>query len=246
MGDRSGAPIPVGREHGLAPGRGRTVRHSDPAERRERCYGGGDQLTEDLETPFRILPSRGLRLHERADLIASTVLFVAVLLLAVAVSHAVSATELIAVSLLFGSILAVIGFLLIRRQRRRLGRYWLELDRDQLTIVMPDSEQTYEWHNLTRFVIEEDERTTTNSEQHVMTSVTVYVCAVDAGPNSRRIQIVADDFAAKLPGNHSERAQRFCAILNDLRGWAADPAHHVLSRRSVSGLAIAAGHSQST
>ena len=145
-------------------------------------------------------------------------------------------------SLLFGSILAVIGFVLIRRERRYFGahgRYWLEIDREQLTIVMPDGQETYDWRNLTRFVVEKDERITMNREKHVENSITVYVTAVDAGPNSRRIKVVADDFAAKLPGNHFERAQRFCTILNDLRSWAADSVIHSLSKRSVSGLAIA-------
>jgi hypothetical protein len=163
-------------------------------------------------------------------------------MLAVSLSYGASATELIVASLLFGSILAVIGFVLIRRERRYFGargRYWLEVDRERLVIVMPDGQETYDWRNLTRFVVEKDERITMNMEKHVENSVTVYVTAVDAGPNSRRITIVADDFAAKLPGNPVERAQRFCGILNDLRGWAADSTTHSLSRRSVSGLAMA-------
>jgi hypothetical protein len=145
------------------------------------------------------------------------------------------------VSLLFGSILAVIGFVLFRRERRSFGvhgRYWLEIDRERLTIVMPEGQETYDWRNLTRFVVEKDERITMNTEKHVGNNTTVYVTAVDAGPNSRRITIVADDFATKLPGNPVERAQRLCGILNDLRKWAADSATHSVSRRSVSGLAI--------
>lgn len=156
--------------------------------------------------------------------------------------RAVSATELIAVSLLFGSILAVIGFVLIRRQRRYFGpraRYWLKIDGEQLTIVRPAGEQIYDWRTLTRFVVEQDERTTMDTEKHLENSVTVYVTAVDAGPNSQRINIVADDFAAKLPGNHIERAQKLCVMLNDLRDWAVDSTTHPLSKRSVSGLAIA-------
>ena len=163
-------------------------------------------------------------------------------MLAVSLGHAVSATELITVSLLFGSILTVIGFVLIRRQRRYFGahaRYWLKIDREQLTIVTPAGEQICDWRNLTRFVVEQDERTTMDIEKHTENSVTAYVTAVDAGPNSRRIEIVADDFAAKLLGNHLERAQKLCGILNDLRDWAADSTTPSLSKRSVSGLAIA-------
>ena len=188
-----------------------------------------------------MLPIRGTRFGESTILIASASLSVAAWVLAVSLGHAVSAAELIAVSLLFGPILSVLGFLLIRHQRRHFGassRYWLKIDREQLTIVTPDNEETYDWRNVTRFVIEKDERTTMDTKKHVKISVTGYVTAVD-GPNSRRITIVADDFAGKLPGNQVERAQKFCAILNDLRTWAADSTNHVLSRRSVSGLAIA-------
>jgi hypothetical protein len=80
-----------------------------------------------------------------------------------------------------------------------------------------------------------------DTEKHVENSATVYVTTVDSGPDSRRLKIVADDFAAKLPGNPLERAQRFCAILNDLRAWAADAAINSLSRRMVGGLIVAAG-----
>ena len=145
-------------------------------------------------------------------------------------------------SLLFGSILAVIGFLLLRQQRRYFGsrgRYWLEIDREQLTVVTPSGEQIYEWRHLTRFVVERDERIAMDTEKHVEASATVYVTTVDSGPDSRRLTIVADDFAAKLPGNPFERAQIFCTILNDLRGWAADANAHSLSRRMVGGLVIA-------
>jgi hypothetical protein len=203
---------------------------------------GGNQLSEDLHIPFRVLPIRGTRFGESTILIACAALSVAAWVLAVSLGHAVSAAELIAVSLLFGPFLAVLGFLLIRHQRRHFGadsRYWLKIDREQLTIVTPDNEDTYDWRNVTRFVVEKDERTTMDTEKHVENSVTVYVTAVDAGPNSRRITIVADDFAGKLPGNQVERAQKFCAILNDLRAWAADSTNHVLSRRSISGLAVA-------
>jgi hypothetical protein len=200
----------------------------------------GHQLNEDLRIPFRVLPVRGTRFGESTILFASAALSVAAWVMAV--GHAVSTAELIAVSLLFGPILAVLGFLLIRHQRRHFGansRYLLKIDREQLTIVTPDNEETYDWRNVTGFVIEKDERTTMDTEKHVEISVIVYVTAVDAGPNSRRITIVADDFAAKLPGNHVERAQKFCAILNDLRDWALDSANHVLTKRLVSGLAIA-------
>ena len=211
-------------------------------------YGGSvnstplGQSTEDLRIPFRVLPIRGTQLAESAVLVASAVLSVAAWILAVSLRHPVSADELIAVSLLFGSILTIIGFLLIRQQRRHFGsggRYWLEIDRAQLTVVTPRGEQIYEWRNLTRFIVEQDERTTMDTKKHVETSATVYVTTVDSGPNSRRLTIVADDFAAKLPGNSLERAQRFCAILNDLRAWAPDSADNSLSRRAVSGLAIA-------
>ena len=201
----------------------------------------GHQLTE-YQIPFRVLPIRGTRFGESAVLIAGAALSVAAWVLAISLGHVVSAAELITVSLLFGSILTVIGFLLVRRQRRYFGsrsRYWLEVDRDRLTIVAPDRQETHEWRNVTRFVVEKDERTTVNSEKHVENCVSVYVIAVDAGPNGHRIAIVADDFAAKLPGDLIERAQRFCAILNDLRSWAADSTSQSLSRRSVSGLAIA-------
>ena len=172
---------------------------------------GGNQLTGDLHIPFRVLPIRGTRFGESTILIASAALSVAA------------------------------WALLIRHQRRHFGassRYWLKIDREQLTIVTFDNEETYDWRNVTRFVIEKDGRTTMDTKKHVEISVTGYVTAVD-GPNSRRITIVADDFAGKLPGNQVERAQKFCAILNDLRTWAADSTNHVLSRRSVSGLAIA-------
>lgn len=205
-------------------------------------HGRGHQLTEDLQIPFRVLPSRGTRFGESTVLVASAALSVAAWMLAVSFGHAVSATDLVAVSFLFGSVLAVIGFLLIRRQRRYFGthgRYWLKIDREHFTIVTPDSEETYDWRNVTRFIIEKDERATMNREKHIETRVTVDMTAVDAGPNSRRIMIVADDFAAKLPGNHVERAQKLCAILNDLRSWAMDSAAPSLSKRSVSGLAIA-------
>lgn len=200
----------------------------------------GTQLTEDLQIPFRILPIRAARFGESTVLIASAALSVVAWVLAVSLRHAVSADELIAVSLLFGSILAVIGFVLIRRQRRYFGahgRYWLEIDREQLTIVTPEKREVYDWRTLTRFVVEKDKRTVMDTEKHVENGVTVYVTAVDAGRNSRRIEIVADDFVAKLPGNPVERVQKFCAILNDLRSWAADSTSQ-LSRRSVSGLAI--------
>lgn len=199
-------------------------------------------MAENLHIPFRVLPIRGNQLAESAVLIASAVLSVAAWISAVSLRHPVSASELIAVSLLFGSILAVIGFLLIRRQRRYFGsrgRYWLEIDREQLTVVTPSGEQIYEWRNLTRFVVERDERTTMDTEKHVENSLTVYVTSVDSGPNSRGLTIVTDDFAAKLPGNSFERAQRFCAILNDLHGWAADADAHSLSRRMVGGLVVA-------
>jgi hypothetical protein len=199
-------------------------------------------LAENLHIPFRVLPIRGNQLAERAVLIASAVLSVAAWISAVSLRHPVSASELIAVSLLFGSILAVIGFLLIRRQRRYFGsrgRYWLEIDREQLTVVTPSGEQIYEWRNLTRFVVERDERTTMDTEKHVESSVTVYVTSVDSGPDSRGLKIVADDFAAKLPGTSFERAQKFCAILNGLRGSMADSAINSLSRRMVGGLVVA-------
>jgi hypothetical protein len=202
----------------------------------------GNQLTEELRIPFRVLPIRGTQLAESAILIASAVLSVVAWILAVFLRHPVSAAELVAVSLLFGSILTTIGFLLIRQQRRYFGsrgRYWLKIDRAQLTVVTRRGEQIYEWRNLTRFVVEQDERNMMDTKKHVETSVTVYVTTVDSGPSGRRLEIVADDFAAKLPGNAFERAQRFCAILNDLRGWAADLANNSLSRRAVSGLAIA-------
>src|SRR5688572_13677944 len=202
----------------------------------------GNQLTEDLRIPFRVLPIRGTQLAESAILIASAVLSVAAWILAVSLRHPVSVAELIAVSVLFGSVLAVIGFLLLRQQRRYFGsrgRYWLEIDRGQFTVVTPRGEQIYEWRNLTRFVVERDERTTMDTEKHVENNVTVYVTTVDSGPDSRKLTIVADDFAAKLPDNAFERAQRFCAILNDLRDWAADSANISLSRRAVSGLVIA-------
>jgi hypothetical protein len=188
------------------------------------------------------MPSPGSRTAESAVLVVSAILSVAAWVLAVALRHPVSVAELIAATLLFGFVLAAIGLLHVRRQRRYFGsggRYWMEIDRNQLTVMTPDGSQTYAWHDLTRFVVEKDERTTMYREKHTATSVTVYVTAVDAGPNSRRLTIVADDFAAKLPGNSVERAQRFCAILNDLRDWAVGPATHVVSRRVVSGLAIA-------
>jgi len=199
-------------------------------------------LAENLHIRFRVLPIRGNQLAESAVLIASAVLSVAAWISAVSLRHPVSASELIAVSLLFGSILAVIGFLLIRRQRRYFGsrgRYWLEIDREQLTVVTPSGEQIYEWRNLTRFVVERDERTTMDTEKHVESSVTVYVTSVDSGPDSRGLKIVADDFAAKLPGTSFERAQKFCAILNGLRGSMADSAINSLSRRMVGGLVVA-------
>jgi hypothetical protein len=204
---------------------------------------GANQVTEDLRIPFRVLPIRGTQLAESAVLIAGAVLSVAAWILAVSLRHPVSVAELIAVSLLFGPIVAVIGFLLVRRQRRYFGsrgRYWLEIDRDQLTVVTPSGEQIYEWRNLTRFIVEQDERTAMDMKKHVEISVTVYVTTVDSGSNSRKLTIVADDFAAKLPGNPLERAQRFCAILNDLRAWAAEAAINSLSRRMVGGLIVAA------
>ena len=199
-------------------------------------------MTEDLRIPFRVLPVRGTRFAEGAVLIASAVLSVALWILAVSLRHPVSVDELIAVSLLFGIILAIIGFLLISQQRRYFGsraRYWLKIGRERLTVVTPGGEQVYEWRNLTRFALERDERTTINIEKHVESGVTVYVTAVDFGPNSRRLTIAADDFAGKLPGNPFERAQKFCAILNDFRSWAGDANARSMSRRMVGGLAIA-------
>lgn len=215
----------------------RSIGHSAAANPHHR----GNPLTEEIAVPFRVLPSPGPRTAESAVLIAGAVLSVLAWVLAIVLRHPVSAAELIAVTLLFGSVLAAIGLLHVRQQRRYFGsggRYWLEINRNQLTVVMPDGQQTYAWHDLTRFVLERDERTTMDTEKHTVTRVTVYVTAVDAGPNSRRLTIAADDFATKLPGNNLERAQRFCAILNDLRDWAVNSAAHTVSRRVVSGLAI--------
>jgi hypothetical protein len=49
-----------------------------------------------------------------------------------------------------------------------------------------------------------------DEEKHTEQRVSVYVAANDTGPDGRTLNIVADDFAAKLPGNRMERAQRFC------------------------------------
>ena len=199
-------------------------------------------MTEDLRIPFRVLPVGGKRFAESAVLIASAVLSVALWILALSLRHPVSLDELVSVSLLFGTVLAVIGFLSIRQRRRYFGsraRYWLKIDREQLTVVTPEEEQVYEWCNLTRFVVEKDERVTMDIEKHVERGIAVYVAAVDFGPNSRRLTIAADDFAEKLPGNPFERAQKFYAILNDLRGCTADANARSLSRRIVGGLAIA-------
>lgn len=188
------------------------------------------------------MPSPNRRIAETAVLVVSAVLSVFAWVSTVSLRHPVSAAELIVVTLLFGSVPAVIGFRLVRQHRRYFGssgRFWLEIDRSQLTVMSPDGPQTYAWRDLTRFAVEEDKRSEMNSDKHVADGVTIYVTAVDAGPNSRRLTIMANDFATKLPGNGLEQAQRFCAILNDLRNWAVDSASHVVSRRAMSGLVVA-------
>jgi hypothetical protein len=221
--DATGCRVPSDQREPVLGNRRRSIGHFAV----ENPHHRDNPLTEELAVPFRVLPSPGPRTAESIVLIASGVLSVVAWILVIALHHPVSVAEPTAATLLFGSVLAAIGLLHVRQQRRYFGfggRYWLEVNRNQLTVVTPDGQQTYAWHDLTRFVVEKDERTTMDTEKHTVTNVTVYVTAVDAGPNSRRLMIFADDFAAKLPGNNVERAQRFCAILNDLRDWAVGSA----------------------
>ena len=199
---------------------------------------------EFVEPPFRIMPSEGMRLAESTILILSAAFGIVGWILAVSLGRPTTSTELLAASLPFAAVLAIAGFLMIRRRQRYFGprgRYWLVIERDRLVVVTPDKQDAYEWRDLTRFVVEQEERVTMDDEKHVERHVTGYVAASDTGPNGRALKIVADDFAAKLPGNRTERAQKFCAILNDVRRWATEssPEDRALSMRTVSGLALA-------
>ncbi|WP_119305176.1 hypothetical protein [Dongia deserti] len=211
----------------------------------ERDRPGGDrQLTEELRLPARVLPSADMPLAKSVILIICAALTCVGWVFAMSLHWPVTAPELVDVSLPFGLVFVVLGSLLIRQQRRYFGsrgRYWLVIERDRLIVVRPDEQQAAEWRNLTRFAIEEDVRPLMTAEKHVEQCVTVYVTAIDTGPGGGPLKIVADDFAAKLPGSPMERAQKFCAILNDIRRWAMESTaeSEALSLRMVSGLALA-------
>ncbi len=117
---------------------------------------GISQLAEELRLPFRILPSGNTGLERRIILIVCAFLSCAGWVFAASLHRPVAVPELVNVSLIFGLVLVVFGYLLIWRHQRHFGsqgQYWLVVERYTLTIVNPDEQQSAEWRNLTRFVV---------------------------------------------------------------------------------------------
>lgn len=203
------------------------------------------QFVGSVRLPIRILRSRGTHLAKITLFILAGGLAVVAWMTAISLTRPVASYELSQAAFLFGGVLAVVAFVVFRRQLRYFGprgRYWLVIERDHVTFVTPGKLETFDWRDLTRFVVDEEIREVMNSGKHVEQNVMIHVVAHDTGPASRTLRIAADDFAEKLPGNRRERAEKFCAILNEMRGRASDATinRDPLSKRTFSGLVVAA------
>jgi hypothetical protein len=119
-----------------------------------------------------------------------------------------------AVALILGAILVACGIFSFLRERKYFDpriEYWIEIGLDDLALVTPDAVERHKWISLVPFEVKTTDHKNKYGRTVYATHDTITRC------DGVEVRIPLKDFATRLGPGGQDRAERMCAILNELR-----------------------------